>query len=147
MVKVVTAHYRYAIRIPTTMYMYYTHCTYYMYMHTPTHQHVLELDVSVQQPLAVQEADPLHHVQSNLHAAAEVQPHLERGVEVAGKAWHYEEDHGVGTVGIVVVDQSTNQVDYTVVLRECPKGWGGGEGGEGVEVRVCMCVAYTKNTL
>lgn len=30
------------------------------------HQNVLQLDVSVQEPLTVQEADPLHHVQSDL---------------------------------------------------------------------------------
>lgn len=43
---------------------------------SPTHQHVLQLDVAVHEPLAVQEADPLHHVQCDLQTRLQGQPGL-----------------------------------------------------------------------
>ena len=45
-----------------------------------THQDVLQLDVSVQQTLAVQEADALHHVQSHL------EPLLQRQTSLGGES-------------------------------------------------------------
>lgn len=55
-----------------------------------THQDVLELDVSVQEALAVQEADPLHHVQSDLQPLPERQAGLWRAEssQLSGGDWH-----------------------------------------------------------
>jgi hypothetical protein len=47
-------------------------------------------------------------------------------VEVTRVAGHDEENHGVGSVRVVVVNESTYQVDYTIILRQSPGGRGGG---------------------
>lgn len=49
-----------------------------------THQDVLELDVPVQESLAVQEADPLHHVQGDLQPLPEHQTRLQ-GAQAASR--------------------------------------------------------------
>ena len=36
-------------------------------------------------------------------------------------AWHDEEDHGVGAIGIVIVNESSHQIHYPVILRQCPE--------------------------
>lgn len=42
-----------------------------------THQNIFQLNVSVQEALAVQEADPLHHVQGDLKPLLKRQTSLE----------------------------------------------------------------------
>ena len=86
------------------------------------HQDILEFDVPVQQGLTVQKADPLHHVHSDLHPGAKVQPHLEGSVQVPGILGHDEQHHHLRPIGIVVIYQCTNQVHHTVVLGESPGG-------------------------
>lgn len=54
-------------------------------MQLGTHQDVLELDVSVQEALAVQEADPLHHVQGDLQPLSERQTSLRRAEAASRK--------------------------------------------------------------
>ena len=83
----------------------------------------------MEQSLTVQEPYPLHHIESNLHSRSKVQPDLESSVEVTRVAGHDEKNHGVGAIGVVIVDESTYQVDYSVVFRQSPLGVG--EGGEG----------------
>ena len=85
----------------------------------------------MEQPLTVQEPYPLHHVESNLHPRPKVQPDLESSVEVSRVAGHDEENHGVGAIGVVIINKSTYQVDYSVVLRQSPGGR-----GRGVEVNL-----------
>jgi hypothetical protein len=65
----------------------------------------------------VQEPYSLQHVQSNLHPRSKVQPDLESSVEVTRVAGNNEKDHGVGAIRVVVVNESTNQADYTLILR------------------------------
>ncbi len=43
--------------------------------------------------------------------------YLEGSVEVPGVAMHDEQDHSVGSVRIVIVNEGTHQVDNTLVLR------------------------------
>ena len=90
------------------------------------HQHVLELDVTVQQPLGVQEADALDHVQRNLHPSAKVQADLERSVQVTRVPWGREAvgERARGGGGIRTRPQGR---------RERKKGWkrGSREGWNG----------------
>lgn len=43
-----------------------------------THQHVLQFDIPMDKPLAVQKADSLHHIQSYLQTCLQGQPSLGR---------------------------------------------------------------------
>ena len=82
----------------------------------------------MEQSLTVQEPYPLHHIESNLHPRPEVQPDLE-SVEVTRVAGHDEKNHGIGAIRVVIINESTYQVDYSVVFRQSPVGGGGGGGG------------------
>ena len=84
----------------------------------------------MEQSLTVQEPYPLHHVESNLHPRSKVQPHLESSVKVTRVAGHDEENHGIGAIRVVIINASTYQVHYSVVLRHA-ESWGGGGGGGG----------------
>ena len=46
--------------------------------------------------------------------------HLECSMEVTWVAVHDEEDHGIGAIGVVVINQSSHQVHHTLILREGP---------------------------
>ena len=61
----------------------------------------------MEQPLTVQESYPLHHIESNLHSRSKVQADLESSVEVTRVAGHDEENHGVGAIGVVIINEST----------------------------------------
>ena len=69
----------------------------------PTHHDVLQLDVSVQEPSAVEESDPFHNVTRDLHACHPVQANLQGSVEVARVAGHDEKDlqRAAGREGLV----------------------------------------------
>ena len=51
-------------------------------------------------------------------------------MEIPRVPWHDEEDHSIGSIRVVIVDQGSNQTDYSVILGESPKGGGGGRRGE-----------------
>ena len=96
--------------------------TEHMTLYVHTHQHILQLDVSVEKTLPVQKPYSLDDVQGDLHSRSKVQSDLESGVEVTGIARHDEEYHCIGSVGVVVVNQCTDEIYYSVVLWQCPEG-------------------------
>ena len=80
-----------------------------------TYQYILQLDIPMQKTLAMQKPNSLDHVQCNLHSRAKVYTDFERCVEISGIAWHEEEHHGTGAVGVVIIDQGPYQIDNSIV--------------------------------
>ena len=68
----------------------------------------------------MEEANPLHHVKTNLHSGAKVETHFEGSVEVSGEARHDEEDNGIGAIRVVIIDQCSHEVHNPVILGEGP---------------------------
>ena len=68
-----------------------------------------------------------------MHSGTKVQTDFKGSVEIPGVAGHDKEDNCIGAVRVVVIDESANEVDNSVVLRECParEEGGGGGGGKG----------------
>ena len=79
----------------------------------------------------MQEANHLHHVQTNLHPQPEIEADLQSIMKISGEAWHDEQDDYVRAIGVVVINQSTNQIHNTIILWEGPVCVGGGGGGGG----------------
>ncbi len=80
---------------------------------------VLQLNVSVDEAVVVEEAEAMHHVQRDLQAEEPVKAGLEAGVQVARQPFH-DQVHVAAAAVVVVLDDRAANLHDAVILRQRP---------------------------